>query len=210
MRSKLVVAVLHEVFCVGLTGFLSGTEIQFAGCTADGSQVLDLVTRCEPDVLLLSLQLLQDDGMRVLQRVKESRPQIPVIMVACYDHPAHLAQAHALGAAGFLLKNFSRAKLLETIRAAAAGKRVWTREDMRRVTGVMTTPRFDANIDVPLTPREAEVLRQMTLGHTNRRIAEGLGISYETVKEHVQHSLTKLGVEDRTQAAVWAGRHGLA
>lgn len=210
MSIKLLVADPHEVFYAGLKDFLAGSEIEVVAYSADGSQVLDSITRCQPDVVLLSVRLLREDGLKILERVKELRPETPVIMVACYDHPAHLARAHAAGAAGFLLKDFSREKLVETILAAAAGQRVWTREDMRRVTGVMTTPRLDANVDAPLTPREAEVLRQMTLGHTNRQIADNLGISYETVKEHVQHILNKVGVEDRTQAAVWAVRHGLA
>lgn len=210
MSIKLLVADPHEVFCAGLRAFVAGTEIQVLACLSDGLQVVDLVARCEPDVVLLAIRLEPEDGMKLLDRIKETCPETPVVMVACYDHPAHLARAHAAGAAGFLLKDFSRERLLETIRATAAGQRVWTREEMRRVTGVMTTPRLDADVDAPLTPREAEVLRQMTLGHTNRQIADGLNISYETVKEHVQHILNKIGVEDRTQAAVWAVRHDLA
>ena len=80
---------------------------------------------------------------------------------------------------------------------------------MRRVTGALATPRAGANVEVPLTKRENEVLKQLAFGLTNKEIAQALGISYETVKEHVQHILRKIGVSDRTQAAVWAVRNNL-
>ena len=91
----------------------------------------------------------------------------------------------------------------------AAGKNIWTRDELRRVTGALATPRVAADIEVPLTQRENEVLRQLALGLTNKEIADALTISYETVKEHVQHILRKIGVTDRTQAAVWAVRKEL-
>ena len=77
------------------------------------------------------------------------------------------------------------------------------------MTGALATPRITADVEVPLTQREGEVLRQLANGLTNKQIAEALQISYETVKEHVQHVLRKIGVTDRTQAAVWAVRKGL-
>ena len=115
----------------------------------------------------------------------------------------------ALGAAGYVLKGSPRDALLETIRTAAAGENAWTREELRRVTGALATPRLAADVEVPLTQRESEVLRQLSLGLTNKEIAQALDISYETVKEHVQHILRKIGVSDRTQAAVWAVRKEL-
>jgi DNA-binding NarL/FixJ family response regulator len=116
----------------------------------------------------------------------------------------------ALGASGYLLKSAPRDQLLQAIRSAAAGETTWTREELRRVTGALATPRMAADVEVPLTQRESEVLRQLALGLTNKEIALALRISYETVKEHVQHILRKIGVTDRTQAAVWAVRKSLA
>ena len=92
---------------------------------------------------------------------------------------------------------------------AHRGEAAWTREELRRVTGALATPRIVSDVEVPLTQRESEVLRQLANGLTNKEIALALGISYETVKEHVQHILRKIGVSDRTQAAVWAVRKGL-
>jgi DNA-binding NarL/FixJ family response regulator len=115
----------------------------------------------------------------------------------------------ALGANGFLLKGSSRDQLLAAIRKVASGEDAWTRDELRRVTGALATPRLASDVEAPLTQRESEVLRQLAFGLTNKEIAQALGISYETVKEHVQHILRKIGVTDRTQAAVWAVRKGL-
>ena len=147
--------------------------------------------------------------MVALERLKQLRPKLAVVMTATEDHPIHFAQAHKLGASAFVLKSVSRERLIETIRSAIADEPFWTRAHMRRVTGVLTTPRMDAAMEAPLTPREGDVLREMINGLTNRQIAGQLGISYETVKEHVQHILRKIGVDDRTQAAVWAVRKGV-
>ncbi len=116
---------------------------------------------------------------------------------------------YRLGAAGYLLKGASREELLAGIRKAASGENAWSREELRRITGALATPRLAADVDVPLTQRESEVLRLLAMGMTNKEIAQSLHISYETVKEHVQHILRKLGVSDRTQAAVWAVRKKL-
>ena len=86
---------------------------------------------------------------------------------------------------------------------------IWNRDELRRVTGALSTPRAAMELEVPLTKRESEVLKQLALGLSNKEIAQSLSISYETVKEHVQHILRKVGVSDRTQAAVWAVRKGL-
>jgi DNA-binding NarL/FixJ family response regulator len=108
-----------------------------------------------------------------------------------------------------LLKTASREQLVEAVQTVARGETLWTREELKRVGGALADPRGPAVIDVPLTKRESEVLKQLAFGLTNKEIAQTLGISYETVKEHVQHVLKKLGVADRTQAAVWAVRNDL-
>jgi DNA-binding NarL/FixJ family response regulator len=141
--------------------------------------------------------------------LKLDNPELPVILFSTYDNPTYVARAVALGAAGYVLKSDSRERLIEAIQAATRGEAAWTREELRRVTGALATPRVVSDVEVPLTQRESEVLRQLANGLTNKEIALALGISYETVKEHVQHILRKIGVSDRTQAAVWAVRKGL-
>ena len=98
---------------------------------------------------------------------------------------------------------------MEAIRKVANGENAWTREELRRVTGALATPRLSADIEVPLTQRESEVLDQLAHGLTNKEIALALGISYETVKEHVQNILRKTNASDRAQVAVWAVREHL-
>jgi DNA-binding NarL/FixJ family response regulator len=149
------------------------------------------------------------DGLSCLARIKTEDPDLPVLMFSTHDNPTYVARAVALGAAGFLLKRCSREQIIEAIHIAAQGEQVWTREELRRVTGALSTPRLPVDVEVPLTKRENEVLKQLAFGLTNKEIAQSLGISYETVKEHVQHILRKIGVSDRTQAAVWAVRKGL-
>jgi DNA-binding NarL/FixJ family response regulator len=127
-----------------------------------------------------------------------------------YDNPTYTARAVALGANGYLLKGCSREELIDAIRLVAEGHDMWTRDELRRVSGALATPRLNSDIDVPLTRREAEVLAMVSQGLTNKEIAKALFISAETVKEHVQRILKKIGVADRTQAAVWAVRKGIA
>jgi DNA-binding NarL/FixJ family response regulator len=159
--------------------------------------------------VLLDIRMPEGDGLNALGRIKLDRPEMPVLILSTYDNPTYVARAVALGANGFLLKGTSKDKLIEAIKGAAQGQNVWTRDELRRVTGALATPRLAADVEVPLTQRESEVLRQLAFGLTNKEIALALHISYETVKEHVQHILRKIGVSDRTQAAVWAVRKGL-
>ena len=149
------------------------------------------------------------DGLNTLGRIKLDHPDLPILLFSGYDNPTYVARAVALGACGYILKTAPVSRLIEALNLAFDGQQSWTREELRRVTGALATPRMNQDIDVPLTQRESEVLRQMALGLTNKEIAKMLGISYETVKEHVQHILRKLGVSDRTQAAVWAVRKNL-
>jgi DNA-binding NarL/FixJ family response regulator len=144
------------------------------------------------------------DGLTALGRIKLEKPRLPVLILSAYDNPTYVARAVALGAHGYVLKSASREELVEAIRRAAKGETTWTRDELRRVTGALATPRLGSDVEVPLTERESEVLKQLANGLTNKEIAQALHISYETVKEHVQHILRKIGVTDRTQAAVWA------
>jgi DNA-binding NarL/FixJ family response regulator len=157
----------------------------------------------------MDIRMEGGDGLNTLGRIKLDHPDLPVVLFSAYDNPTYIARAVALGAAGFVLKSAERAKLIGALETAAQGESAWTREELRRVTGALATPRLGQDIEVPLTHRESEVLRQMAQGLTNKEIAKMLGISYETVKEHVQHILRKIGVSDRTQAAVWAVRKNL-
>jgi DNA-binding NarL/FixJ family response regulator len=209
MSIKLLVADDHEVVRCGLRSLFADTDVEIVGEATSGDETIQMALEKGPDLVLLDIRMPGGDGLNVLGRLKLERPELPVLILSTYDNPTYVARAVALGAAGYLLKNVDRATLLDAIRKAAAGESAWTRDELRRVTGALATPRLNADVEVPLTQRESEVLRQLALGLTNKEIAQALHISYETVKEHVQHILRKVGVSDRTQAAVWAVRKGL-
>ena len=209
MTIRVLVADDHEVVRCGLKSLFLGTEIEVAAEASNGPEAMRLVGEQEFDVIILDVRMPDSDGLNVLGRLKLDKPDLPVLILSTYDNPTYVARAVALGAAGYILKGAERDKIVESVRRAALGESVWTREELRRVTGALATPRLNANVEVPLTQRESEVLKQLALGLTNKEIAIALHISYETVKEHVQHILRKIGVSDRTQAAVWAVRKDL-
>jgi DNA-binding NarL/FixJ family response regulator len=209
MPIKIVVADDHEVVRSGLKSILAGTDIKIVGEASGGDQAVKLALKHNPDVVVLDIRMADGDGLNALGRIKLDRPDMPVMILSTFDNPTYVARAVALGACGYILKGATKDKLIAAIRTAASGENSWTRDELRRVTGALATPRMNSDVEVPLTHRESEVLRQLALGLTNKEIAVALHISYETVKEHVQHILRKIGVNDRTQAAVWAVRKKL-
>lgn len=209
MTIRVLVADDHQVVRSGLRSMFADTEIEVVAEAASGKDALQVASETQLNLVLLDVRMPDGDGLNVLGRLKLDHPELAVLMLSTYDNPTYIARAVALGAAGYVLKDTQRDILLDAVRRSAAGENIWTREELRRVTGALATPRLASNVEVPLTQRESEVLRQLALGLTNKEIAQALHISYETVKEHVQHILRKIGVTDRTQAAVWAVRKGL-
>jgi DNA-binding NarL/FixJ family response regulator len=208
-KIRLLLADDHEVLRSGVKAMLAGTEIKVVAEATTGQAAVKSALEHAVDVVLLDARMPDGDGVTALGRIKLDKPDLAVLMFSAYDNPTFVARAVALGASGYLLKGCSRDALLDAIRRAAVGESIFTREDLRRMTGALATPRLAADVEVPLTRRESEVLVQLAKGATNKEIAKVLQISYETVKEHVQHTLRKIGVNDRTQAAVWAVRKGL-
>ena len=209
MTISLLIADDHEVVRLGLRNVLEGSGIEVANEATSGEEALQKVTENRPDVVLLDVRMSGGDGLHILGRLKLDYPDLPILLFSTYDNPTYVARAVALGASGYVLKCDSSERLISAIKSAVKGESAWTREELRRVTGALATPRVVSDVEVPLTQRESEVLRQLANGLTNKEIASTLEISYETVKEHVQHILRKIGVTDRTQAAVWAVRKGL-
>lgn len=207
---RLLIADDHEIVRSGLKGMLGDTGIKVVAEVATGQAALEYVVANPVDVVLLDVRMADGDGLNALGRIKLEKPDLPILMLSYSDNPAYVARAVAMGANGYLMKGCTREELINAIRTAATGGSIWTREELRRVTGALATPRINADVEVLLTQRESEVLRELAGGLTNKQIAEKLHISYETVKEHVQHVFRKIGVTDRTQAAVWAVRQELA
>lgn len=209
MSKRILVVDDHEIIRLGLRMILEGTGLEIADEANTAAEALASIERSLPDVVLMDIRMEGGDGLNALGRMKLDHPDLPILLFSAYDNPTYIARAVALGASGYVLKSSPRERLIDALQTSLAGESAWTREELRRVTGALATPRLSQDIEVPLTHRESEVLRQMALGLTNKEIAKMLGISYETVKEHVQHILRKIGVSDRTQAAVWAVRKNL-
>jgi DNA-binding NarL/FixJ family response regulator len=211
MSIRLLIADDHEVVRAGLKSLLAEVrDVQVVADASSGDEAVRLAHRHRPHVILLDVRMTGGDGLSALGRLREELPAIPVVMFSSYDNPTYVARAVALGAVGYLVKNATRDEIIAAVRQAAAGGSLWSRDHLRRASQAPPAPRGASDPDGALTKRENEVLKQLALGLSNKEIAQALDISYETVKEHVQHILRKLGVADRTQAAVWAVRKGLA
>jgi DNA-binding NarL/FixJ family response regulator len=209
MPIRLLIADDHAVVRAGVSSFVRESNITVVAEASDGAQALQLAQHHRPDVVLLDVRMPEIDGMSCLSKLKAELPQIPVVIFTAYENPTYVARAVALGAAGYLVKNATQAELIAAVQQVASGESLWSREELRSVSGTLANSCLLPALDMPLTKREGEVLKQLALGLSNKEIAQALAISYETVKEHVQHVLRKLGVSDRTQAAVWAVRNGL-
>ena len=210
MPIKLLVSDDHDVVRMGLRILLSSEpEIQIVAEARDGLEALRLAHETQPDVALIDVVMPRLDGFATLTRFRAECPRVNVVIYSGFSNSTFASRSIGLGAAAFIHKDAPTTQLVETIRHAAEGKSAWNREKLRRVSHALGAMSAGIEIDAPLTQRENEVLVKLTEGLTNKQIATELHISYETVKEHVQHVLRKIGVTDRTQAAVWAVRKAL-
>jgi DNA-binding NarL/FixJ family response regulator len=209
MAIRVLLADDHAMVRTGLVEMLAGSEAEVIGTASTGKQAVQLTEKLKPDVVLLDLRLPEMDGLEVLERIRQRHPQVRVVILTAYDNPTYMARAAALGANDFLLKSASRDELLAVLRAAVAGQGPVGEGPFREMVEVLSgRPEWDEK-EIPLTQREVQVLRHLALGLSNKEIGRSLGISVETVKEHVQNIFRKLQVSERTQAAVWALRKGL-
>jgi len=208
MTINVVVADDHEVVRKGLSSLLDDTEIKIVGEASDGDEAVEQTLKHGPDLVLMDIRMNQRDGISALERIRKESPDTRVLMLSTYDNPTYVARSAALGAVDYVLKGSPRKELIGAIQRAMSDEGPAPESLMNRVRNTMAR-RTDRSDDIPLTNRELQVLRHVALGLSNREIGQSLGISIETVKEHVQNILRKLDVNDRTQAAVWAVRKGL-
>jgi DNA-binding NarL/FixJ family response regulator len=209
MAIKLLVADDHEVVRVGLEDLLQDSGIEIVAQASGGNEAVQLVKTYQPDVILMDIRMTEGDGLEALEKLREAHPDVKVVILSTYDNPTYIARSVALGAADYVLKGASRGALVEAIKSAAAGSGPSADSVLHKVAAEMNQRRKTADVDSPTTHRETQVLRHIALGLSNREIGNSLGISVETVKEHVQNILRKIACTDRTQAAVWAVKNGL-
>jgi NarL family two-component system response regulator LiaR len=206
----------HAVVREGLRAFLALQDgFEIVGEAADGEEALERATELEPDVILMDLVMPKLDGvsaMRELRQRGSRAARAKVIVLTSFLDDDRLLPALEAGAAGYLLKNSQPAELARAIRAAQAGEAIIDPTAAARLVSALSRSdpgRPKATPFEQLTAREREVLALIAQGRANKRIALELGISEKTVKNHVGHVLAKLGVTDRTQAAVLAVQEDL-
>jgi DNA-binding NarL/FixJ family response regulator len=210
MTIKVLVVDDHEVVRQGLVSVFKDSAVRIVGNAADPDEAVTQARKLKPDVVLLDVRLGDKDGLDAIRRIHSAAPASRIIVLSGFDNPTYIARAVSAGAHDYLLKTASRAELIAAITGAAEGAAPARSGQLRRMAGAMANRGVPPDADVPLTPRETQTLRLVAMGLSNKEIADALKISVETVKEHVQNMLRKISLNDRTQAAVWAIRHGLA
>lgn len=190
----------------GIRGLLALTEdIEVVGEASDRDAAVPVILATHPDVVLLDVRMPGCSGIEVLKTLKRADRLPPTILLTTFDDDEALLEGMRAGARGFLLKDISLERLAEAIRSVAAGLTLIRPAITERVLrGLKAAPSAFASLDLPdrLTNREAEILRLMAGGFNNREIADALGTSEGTVKNHVSSILSKLGVRDRVRAVL--------
>jgi DNA-binding NarL/FixJ family response regulator len=210
----------HPVFRKGLRNVLATQEdVEVIGEAGDGDEAVERAQDLLPDVVLMDINLPTLNGLQATRQVKELCPQVSVVMLTAYDDEEQVYHSIRAGASAYHAKDVSTERLVDVIRLVSQGKYVigsrvldedgvgnWLLEEYRRFGGEIAyeQERFLA----PLSPREMEILELVVGGMSNKEIAYHLGISHQTVKNHMTAILRKMGVADRTQAAVYALRRG--
>lgn len=201
----------HAVVREGLRAFLALQDgLEVVGEAADGAQAVEEAERLRPEVILMDLVMPKLDGVGAMRELRERLPDCRVIVLTSFLEDDRLLPAIQAGAAGYLLKNAEPAQLAQAVRSAHAGEAIIDPSVAARlVRAIADGSPSRADQHETLTRREREVLELIAGGRSNKRIALELGISEKTVKTHVGHVLAKLGVSDRTQAALLAVQSGL-
>lgn len=204
----------HGVVREGLRTLLERDGIRVVGEATTGREAVALARELNPRVVLLDIRLPDGDGLQALATIKAAQPWISVIMLTIYTNPGYLSRAVASGAAGYLSKEIDPARIPWAVRAAAGGEELLDRTSLLAALTAAAQTEQPATTDAlpleDLTERETTILRLIAEGLDNEAITETLVVSLSTVKTHVNHIFRKLGVSDRTQAALWAVRRGVA
>ena len=204
---RVAIADDHGVVRGGLTQLLSTLDdIELVGAAANGLEAVSVCREQHPDVVLMDLEMPELDGIEATRRIKEEQPEVAVVILTSFSDRERILRAVDAGAVGYLIKDAEPDELARSIRAAARGDAPLDPKAARE----LLSARAPGSPLESLSPREREVLVMVAEGLPNKVIARKLSISEKTVKAHLTSVFRQIGVTDRTQAALWAQRHGLA
>ena len=204
-RVRVVLVDDHAVVRSGLAQLLDGADdIEVVGQAGDGLEAVELVRASRPDVVVMDLQMPGMDGVEATRLIVSERLGAEVVVLTSFSDSSRIVAALDAGAVGYLLKDADPEDVLDGVRAVSRGES----PIHPKVARQLLTARGEATpADIQLTPREAEVLSLVRAGLANKQIGRRLGISERTVKAHLTSVFQRIGVADRTQAALWAERH---
>jgi DNA-binding NarL/FixJ family response regulator len=220
MLTRLVIVDDHKIARESLRDMLADEPcIEVIGEAANGREALALCSRLRPDLIMMDVRMPEMDGLAATREIKQTYPEISVLMVTMHENPDYLLEALKAGAAGYVLKDALQHEVVAAVHQVLGGESPLDPELaarlLRRIAAEAVTKgerarraRMVYHVE-PLTPRELEVMGLMKLGLSNRQIAEKLVVSRGTAKNHVEHIIQKLGVSDRTQAVVRALELGI-
>jgi DNA-binding NarL/FixJ family response regulator len=212
---RLVLADDHHLLRRGFRSLLSNEPgLEVVGEASTGLEAIETCRRLAPDLVLMDVRMPEMDGITATRRIKSEWPGVSVLMVTMHENPDYLLEALDAGAAGYVLKDAPADRLINAVRRTLDGESPLNQELATRLLRQLAEEkqhnlhrapsRRHEPLDDALTPRETEVLGLLTTGQTNQQIAQTLTISKGTAKVHVERIIRKLGVSDRTQAAVRA------
>jgi DNA-binding NarL/FixJ family response regulator len=211
MSSEVRVLVVDDQHLVreGIASLLSVQEgLVVVGTASNGLEALERTRSTQPDVVLMDIRMPELDGVQATAQLKLEHPDVQVVMLTTFDDERYVREALQAGAIGYILKNIPSRDLAEAVRSAHRGIYQLDPAAMQKLAQEVRPARTERALE-DLTARETEVLKLVALGTTNREIAVRLQVSEGTVKNHVSNILSRLGLRDRTQAAVYASEQGL-
>lgn len=212
MTIKVLIADDHKLFRQGLIGLMKTRAdlVEVVGEAETGEEAIRLAETLKPDVILMDIYMPQMDGLQAAKEIRRRLPEIAIVMLTSSERDGHLYEAVQLGVAGYLLKSLDANELFDLLRGVTSGESAMTRAIASKLLKAVANRMVDESRgEQSLTERELFVLRLVASGASNQEIAETLTISINTVKSHIKSILEKLQLENRTQAATYALKHGL-
>ncbi|PUB16004.1 response regulator transcription factor [Paenisporosarcina sp. OV554] len=207
---RVLIADDHHVVRRGLLFFLkTQKDMDVVGEATNGKEAVELTAKLRPDVVLMDLVMPIMDGIQATKKIKAQYPQTQVLMLTSFSDRDHVIPAIEAGAAGYQLKDIEPDDLVESIRKLMRGENTLHPQATSQLMKVREPQIEPPHKLYPLTPREQDVLSELTKGKSNKEIASALFVTEKTVKTHISNIFSKLLVQDRTQAALYAVKHGL-